>query len=307
LPFNPSKASLSMHSNNLLRVAAVLAMSIVGGAIGCGSDSSTGASTASSTGDSTSSSTGGATSSSTGGDPKPTPYVIVHGAWQGAWAWDSVAAGLKAKGASVTVVELPAHGDDTTALSAATFDAYTAKVESAVDAAGGPVVLVGHSMGGMVISEVAEHRADKIDKLIYVAGFVPKNGDSTLALAQTDADSHLGSALIVDMAAGTANLPMDKLDDVFCADCSMPALQSLHAHYRVEPLAPLVATVHLTAGSFGKVAKYYVYAKQDHAISYPFQQKMTTGVTFAATASLDTGHSPFLSNPDLMITTLLGF
>lgn len=298
-----------MPSNTLLRAAAVLTMAFPAGVLGCGSDASTststGASTASSTGDS--SSTSSATSSTGGGGPAK-PYVIVHGAWQGAWAWDSVAAGLKAKGASVTVVELPAHGDDQTAISAATFDSYTAKVESAVDAAGGPVVLVGHSMGGMVISEVAEQRADKIDKLVYVAALLPKDGDSLLALAQTDADSHLqGPALVIDMTAGTADVPMDYLDDVFCADCSTTALQSLHAHYRVEPLAPLAATVHLTAGGFGKVAKYYVYTKQDHAVSYTLQQKMTTGVTIAATASLDTGHSPFLSNPDLVVSTLLGF
>lgn len=279
-----------MHSNTLLRAAAVLIMTLPAGALGCGSGS-----------------TSGAGSSSTGGDPSAKPYVIVHGAWQGAWAWDSVAAGLRARGASVTVVELPAHGDDQTAISAATFDAYTAKVESAVDAAGGPVVLVGHSLGGMVISEVAEQRADQIDKLVYVAAFVPKDGDSLLALAQTDADSHLGPALVVDPTAGTAGVPLDQLDDVFCADCSTAALQSLHANYRVEPLAPLEATVHLTAGSFGKVAKYYVYTTQDHAVSYPFQQKMTAGVTIAATASLDTGHSPSLSDPDRVISTLLGF
>ncbi len=298
-----------MHSNTLLRAAAVVTMTLPAGALGCGSDASSsgGASTASSAGDSTSSSTGSATSSSTGGGSAK-PYVIVHGAWSGAWAWDSVAAGLKAKGQSVTVVELPAHGDDQTSISAATFDSYTAKVGSAVDAAGGPVILVGHSMGGMVISEVAEQRADKIDKLVYVAAFLPKDGDSLLALAQTDADSHLGSApLEVDMTAGTADVPMDKLDDVFCADCSTTELQSLHAHYRTEPLAPLAATVHLTAGSFGAVAKYYVYTTQDHAVSYTLQQKMTTGVSIVATASVDTSHSPFLSNPDLLVSTLLGF
>src|SRR4051794_4729298 len=103
-----------MHSNHLLRAALVFAMSLSSVAVGCGSDSTTGASTATSgeggssaswsSGDATSSG-GDSTSSSTGGGPAATSYVLVHGAWQGAWVWDAVAAGLKAKGATVSVVE----------------------------------------------------------------------------------------------------------------------------------------------------------------------------------------------------------
>jgi len=236
-----------------------------------------------------------------------TPYVVVHGSWQGASDWDDVASEMRSKGARVTVVELPAHGKDQTPLADASFEAYTAKVQAAVDEAAGPVILVGHSFGGMVISAVAEQRASKVQKLIYLGAFVPKDGDSVLALAATDKESHLGPAITLDEKAGTADVAADELEDIFCADCSASQLAGLKERYRVEPLAPLSTPVRLTTANWGKVSKYYVYTKNDHAISYGMQRSMTSKVPFEATAVLDTGHSPFVSNPSLVVSTLLGF
>ena len=237
-----------------------------------------------------------------------TPYVVVHGAWQGAADWDEVATQLRSKGATVTVVELPAHGVDQTPITDASFAAYTEKVEGVIDGMSGPVILVGHSFGGMVISAVAEARVAKIQKLIYVAAYVPKDGDSLLTLAQTDADSHLAPpTLVVDQSAGTADVAADKRQDVFCAECTPSELAGLNARYRTEPLAPLATPVHLTAENWGRVPKYYVYTKNDHAVSYSLQRSMTANSPFVATAALDTGHLPFVSNPALMVSTLLGF
>jgi pimeloyl-ACP methyl ester carboxylesterase len=240
--------------------------------------------------------------------PSPaTPYVVVHGSWQGASDWDEVATQMRAQGAKVTVVELQAHGTDQTPIAEASLDAYTARVQAAVDAAGGPVILVGHSFGGMVISAVAEQRASQVEKLIYVGAFVPKDGDSLLGLAKSDPGTHLGDALSVDEKAGTIGVAIDKLGDVFCADCSAPTLAALQQRYRVEPLAPLATPVHLTAENWGKVPKYYVYTKNDHAISFAAQRSMTDRVKLAGEATLETSHCPFLSQPALVVSTLLGF
>jgi pimeloyl-ACP methyl ester carboxylesterase len=235
------------------------------------------------------------------------PFVLVHGAFMGAWGWSSVAAGLRAQGAKVTVVELPAHGADTTPLSGATFDAYVAKVGSAIEATGDSVVLVGHSMGGMVITSVAEQMPDKIAKLVYLAGFVPKDGDILKTLATQDTGSHLVQALTIDQTNGVAKLPTEKLQDIFCADCPAPAAAELTSHHRDEPLAPFATPVHTTAANWGRVPRYYIYTKLDNALTYTWQQSMTAGVTFRETATLDTGHAPFLSHPDAVVKALLGF
>ena len=272
------------------------ALCLLGGLFGCSSAASN------PKGDASSMAGGDA---GAGGDAAGPNYVVVHGAWSGAWAWDTVATELEAKGKTVTVVELPAHGADVTPISDATLAAYVAKVEQAVDTASGPVVLVGHSLGGMIISQVAEQEPEKIAKLVFVAGFVPKDGDSALALAMTDANSHLRPTVNQDQ--GTGDVDLTKLIDVFCADCSDAEQSQLLAHYRTEPIAPLATPVHITAANWGSVPKYYVYTKQDHAISYSSQQAQTSAVVFVKTALLDSSHSPFQAHPEELASVLLGF
>jgi pimeloyl-ACP methyl ester carboxylesterase len=223
--------------------------------------------------------------------------VLVHGAWMGAWAWDPVATQLRQQGQKVSVVELPAHGGDQTPVSDATLDAYVDRVGQAVAAADRPVVLVGHSMAGMVISQYAERAPDKVKSLVYLAAYLPENGQSLGDLANTDADSHLGPALVINMETGTGAIPGDKLQDIFCADCDAATFSSIQSHYRDEPLAPIGTPVELTAANFGSVSKSYIFTTGDHAVSYTLQQRMAGTVTLAGSATLSTSHSPFLSAP----------
>jgi pimeloyl-ACP methyl ester carboxylesterase len=238
------------------------------------------------------------------GDGAEPPVVLVHGAWMGAWAWDDVAASLRAGGRDVIAVELPAHGDDPAAVSDATLDAYADRVASALDEAGAPASLVGHSMAGMVITRVAEERPEQVAALVYLAAYLPRDGQSLFDLAQGDADSHAGPALVVDPEAGTGALPADQLADIFCADCPEAALDRLTSNYRDEPLAPLSTPVAVSAAGWGSVARDYIYTTEDNAVSFRLQQSMTDGLSFAGTVTLETSHSPFLSDPDVVVAAL---
>jgi len=231
-------------------------------------------------------------------------YLLVHGAWMGAWCWDDVAAGLRAHGATVATVELPAHGSDQTPLPDATLDAYIATVRAAVAAAPQPVILVGHSMGGMVVTGVAELDGPKLAKVIYLGAYLPQDGQSLFDLASMDAASHLGPALQVDQVDGLAKLPAEDLQDVFIADGTPAEVAQVVSHYRDEPLLPFVTPIHTTAAGWGAVPKAYIYTQDDHAVSLALQQTMTAGVTIAATATIPTSHAPFLSNPALVVSTL---
>lgn len=235
------------------------------------------------------------------------PYVLVHGAFMGAWGWDDTAQALKDQGAQVRVVELPAHGQDQTAVSGATLDAYVDAVGAAVDAAGGKVTLVGHSMAGMVISQYAERNPTKVSRLVYLAAYLPKNDQSLTDLAYTDSGSHLGPALEINGQAGTGHLPSAQLQDIFCADCTSAQVTTIQAKYRDEPLAPMGTKVQLTEAAFGKVPKFYVFTTQDNAVSYGLQQSMTAGVTLAGSATLESSHSPFLSKNADLVKALQGF
>jgi pimeloyl-ACP methyl ester carboxylesterase len=106
-------------------------------------------------------------------------FVLVHGSWQGAWSWDGVRDRLRAHGHRVITPTLPGRGPVSEDRSWIGHDDNVAAVLAALDAdSDGPVVLAGHSLGGLVISQVADRRPDRIARLVYCAAFVLDDGES---------------------------------------------------------------------------------------------------------------------------------
>ncbi len=107
--------------------------------------------------------------------------VLVHGAFAGAWCWEPVLPGLRAAGHEVEAIDLPGSGMDETPVEEVSLDAYANRV-CAVLAGGRPAVLVGHSMGGMVITQAAARCPEHVAALVYLAAFVPADGQSLMEL-----------------------------------------------------------------------------------------------------------------------------
>src|SRR5471030_39122 len=143
--------------------------------------------------------------------------VLVHGAWSDATAWQAVIPVLKAQGHEVIAVNLPGHGSDATSFANISLQSYVDVVKNAIGDRKN-VILVGHSMAGLVISQVAEEIPGQIKELIYLAAYLPKNGESLLSLAQQDAGSHTGKYLQIDKDHGAAIITKDGIVDVFVAD-----------------------------------------------------------------------------------------
>lgn len=232
-------------------------------------------------------------------------YVLVHGAWQAPYVWDDVKAALENNGDKVIVVQLPGHGSDTTSPAKLTINAYRDKVISAINSANGPVILVGHSMGGMVVTAVAEAAPDKIEKLVYIGAFLPSNGQSLLSLASQDATSLLGPNLIPSADQLTLDINRTQVINIFCLDAP-PAKQKLVLdNFRVEPAIPFTNNVSISSANFGKVNKYYIFTALDHAISLDNQKKMVAAAGITQTFTLNSSHCPFLSMPDKVSDLLL--
>src|SRR5450631_1796104 len=145
-------------------------------------------------------------------------FVIVPGAWSAPYAWDNVKASLEKSGNKVIVVQLPGHGSDQAPPQNLTMDVYRDMVVSTLDTISGKVILVGHSLGGVVISEVAEKVPSKIEKLVYVAAFVPLSGQSLLDLASTDTTSVLGANLRPSADNLTLDIVHDQIINGFIQD-----------------------------------------------------------------------------------------
>src|SRR4051794_1073601 len=98
-----------------------------------------------------------------------TRFVLVHGAFGGAWCWEPVAVELRQRGHSVVAVDLRGSGGDRTPGEEVTLDAYAERVCEALAAGPEPAVLVGHSMGGVVITQAASRCPRQVSRLVYVA------------------------------------------------------------------------------------------------------------------------------------------
>ncbi|MGH2894556.1 MAG: alpha/beta fold hydrolase, partial [Solirubrobacteraceae bacterium] len=107
-------------------------------------------------------------------------FLLVHGAMGGAWCWERVIPGLRSAGHDAVAIDLPGQGSDTTPLAEISLYRYSYAVCDLLDGMDGPVLLTGHSMGGMVITQAASQRPDKLAGLIYVAAFLPRPGESLI-------------------------------------------------------------------------------------------------------------------------------
>jgi pimeloyl-ACP methyl ester carboxylesterase len=224
--------------------------------------------------------------------------VLVHGAWHGGWCWEKLVPLLEERGHKVVALDLPGHGGDRTPASDVTLAAYADRVARALDGEAGPVVLVGHSMGGIVISEAAERRPEKIRLLVYLTAFLLPNGETLLATAQTDEEAIISPYLDVDEERGIITVREDKARDIFYGDCPEEDAERARERLIPQPLAPFVTPVGVSEQNFGRVRRAYVECLRDRAIGPATQKRMYEALPCEEVVSLETDHSPFLSAPE---------
>jgi pimeloyl-ACP methyl ester carboxylesterase len=229
-------------------------------------------------------------------------FVLVHGAWHGAWCWYKIIPRLEKLRHRVLAPDSQSHGLDRTPPLETTFRGIVEGICRVVDSAPEPIVLVGHSFGGMVITQAAEERADKIKCLIYVAAFLPQNGQSVLDLNQNDPETLMEFEFLDE--GRLARAKPDKVRDIFYGDCSdedVALARLLLVSDGVEPYGTPVST---TAAKWGGVPRTYIECTRDRAIGISRQRAMQAAMPCRRSFTLDTDHSPFFSAPDALVRCL---
>ena len=224
-------------------------------------------------------------------------FVLIHGAWHGAWCWRKVSSRLEKLGHAVIAPDLAGLGADDTPLAHVSLQLWTQQVCRILDSQAEPVMLVGHSRGGIVISEVAEQRPDKIRELVYLTAFLVRNGECLFDLAQQDLSSLVPANMVMSPDKLFSTMREESLRDAFYGQCSAEDVALAHELVRPEPTAPLATPLRLTQENFGRVPRVYVQCLRDRAIPPALQQQMYTA-TPCRVLCLDTDHSPFFSAPD---------
>src|SRR5258707_7839631 len=130
-------------------------------------------------------------------------FVLVHGGFSGAWIWLPLIDTLREAGHVVEAFDLPGMGDDHTSASEVSLDSYAGRVCEVLAANSEPAIVVGHSMGGIVATQGAARCPERVAALVYVAAFLPKDGQSLLDLTKLpegDGEQVLANVLDCDEA-----------------------------------------------------------------------------------------------------------
>src|SRR5215469_9665415 len=228
--------------------------------------------------------------------PRP-EIVLVHGAWEEANIWQAVTPLLQKDGYRVVTVTLPGRPSAPLSPDKVSLDLYRDTILNAIGNPAQPVVLVGHSFGGITISTAAEAAPQKIRTLVYVAAYLPKDGQSLLDLGNSDKDSKIGPHLQIMKDKGIIAVEKSARADLFCLDCNDQLRAAIPNLIVDEPLGPLVTPVHLTADHFGTVDKAYIHTAKDQVVSPSLQAMMVAATPVRREFTIETGHTPFLTDP----------
>jgi len=220
--------------------------------------------------------------------PKAT-VVLVHGAFADGSSWDKVVPLLQAKGLKVVSVQNPltSLGDD------------VAATRRVLDAQTGPVVLVGHSWGGVVISEVGTH--ERVKSLVYVAAFAPSEGQSAAELGK-GYPVPPGSSFIVQDKEGFLTLSPEGMAKHFAQD--LPAAQTRLMAATQGPISARSFDEKVTAAAWHTRPSWFVLTQRDHMIEPALQKAMAEKIS-AHVVSVPTSHVPQLSRPVQVANAIL--
>jgi pimeloyl-ACP methyl ester carboxylesterase len=232
-------------------------------------------------------------------------YVFVHGAWHGGWCWHRIVARLQRASDRVLAPDLLSLGRDRTPPRAISLERWSAQIATLAQSEAEPIVLVGHSRGGIVLSEVAERIPQHIRALVYVTAFLLENGCSLQDAAAQDPESLVPPAMIVADDHQSVSIGESAMREAFYGQCSDDDVALAQSLLTPEPLAPLATPIRTTAARFGSVPRVYVECARDRAITHRAQRRMQAALPCRERITLEADHSPFFCCVEELTSVLL--
>ncbi len=236
-------------------------------------------------------------------------FVLVHGAFGGAWSWEPVVEALERDGHEAIAIDLPGSGQDQTPVADVTLDAYAERVCEVLGAQPGPSILVGHSMGGVVITHAAGRCPQHVSLLVFVAAFMPADGQSLLDMTKLpEADGDVVQAnLTVSGDPPVGQLAQGAYADGLMCCCTPAQIEWSIARRRPQAIAPLGAPVRVPDGALDGLPRAYVLTEQDFAIRPSLQRRMIAEHPCVDVVELNTDHTPALSATAELVGALKRF
>jgi pimeloyl-ACP methyl ester carboxylesterase len=239
-----------------------------------------------------------ATESEAEGTPKPT-VVLVHGGWDNSTGWNAVVEALQERGYPVIVPANPLRD----------LASDAEYVSSILDTIEGPVVLVGHSYGGAVITNAANGH-DDVKALVYIAGFAPDEGESLVELVTMNPGSEIGPPVLVTrpypLADGSEGIDLyltqEGVRTAFAADVPEAVADQMQATQR--PFSQTAFDAVSGPPAWETIPSWYLVASEDRAIP-PATQRFMAERAGAQTSELPSSHVPQISRPNETLQVIL--
>lgn len=232
-------------------------------------------------------------------------FILIHGSWHSAWNWHKVTPLLEKRGHRVFAIDLPGMGRDKTPIENVTMEMVVAKICELIDGVDGQVILVGHSKNGIMISQAAEHRPDKIEKLVYLAAYLIPHGKTQREYSMQDTQGVLKPHVTKHEATNSTTLGSEIYQEGLYHDCDPYITELAKVLLSHEPFVTGVTPLQLTDQNFGRVPRYYIECTEDRAVTPFIQKKMYQDTPCHKVYQLATSHSPFFSKPVELVDTLL--
>ncbi|MGE0253743.1 MAG: alpha/beta fold hydrolase [Alphaproteobacteria bacterium] len=235
-------------------------------------------------------------------------FVLVHGAWQGAWAWERLLPHLEAAGFAAVAVDLPGNGTDATPPGAVDTYLYGRHVAAIADALDGPVVLVGHSMGGTAVAQACEYMARPPALAVYLAAFLLRDGESVMDFYAANLQPWMrgAHARVTHSADGLlSSIDPRSAIEVFYNTCAPSDAAIAASRLTAQPEGGRRTRLQLSAARFGRVKRIYVETLRDRSVFVELQRAMHGASACAEVHALDTDHAPQLSAPSQLARLLV--
>jgi pimeloyl-ACP methyl ester carboxylesterase len=234
-------------------------------------------------------------------------FVLIHGGGHGGWCWEYVVPLLEAQGHRVLTPDLPGLGADRTPPLEVSLDLWGRSIVDMMRDASEPVILLGHSQGGLAISQAAEYAPELVKTLIYLTAFLPRDGEVAGDLMNLIKFEEGESLVVISVSPDGQYLDFEP-------SCARAALYGdtpdARAELALARLVPTPATVfgapiRLSGSRYGAVPRVYIECLRDRAIPLRLQRAMHTASPCRKVLAIDTDHSAFYSAPEQLVSLLL--
>ncbi|OYY70250.1 alpha/beta fold hydrolase [Sphingomonas sp. 28-63-12] len=234
-------------------------------------------------------------------------FILVHGSWHGGWCFDALRPLLEAQGHEMIAPDLPGMEPGAHDIAAITLNGWATTVADwCRQATQSPVILCGHSRGGLVISQAAELAPDTIDALVYICAMLMPPGMARSAFKRLQQANPAFDAIIHSLPGGGGTvIDPTNAAAVFCHQAPPAIAAAAMARLVPEPAGPRATPLVLTAARYGRVPRHYIECSEDRTIPIADQRAMQAMQPCASVATLPADHSPFLTMPDALAARLI--